>query len=144
MKKGKSSNVKSSNIRITAVCCQNALYSAADEAAGNVERPRAAGVILIEVPCSGRIDAIFMLKAFDKGADGVVIIACKPDVCTTIEGSARMGRRVVKVRKLLVEAGLEAERLEVVYVDGPSLKKLPGMLSEFTKKIEKMGPSAAR
>ena len=127
---------------ITAFCCQNALYTQAE--AATISRPRVAGVQIIEVPCSGKIDAIYLLKAFEKGADGVVVVACDPKQCTTIEGCKRLGKRVERTKKLLAEAGWEPERLLLHHVNEPSLKILDKILQDAEKEFSKLGPSPAR
>lgn len=129
------------NLNITAFCCHNALFPANME---NQPRPAVAGVNVLEVPCSGKVDAIYILKAFEKGADGVMVVACEPEECVTIEGCRRLGKRVQKAKRLLAEAGLEPERIALYNVKSPVIKELGKMVNEFAKEISKLGPSPAR
>ena len=134
--------MKKSSVNVTAFCCRNALYPAAENEAAN--RVRVPGVDIIEVPCSGKVDAIYMLKAFEKGADGVVVVACRPEQCATIEGCARLSKRVEKTKRLLSEAGYVSGRLELMSVDAPAAGRLSALLGAFLKEIARLGPSPAR
>ena len=108
--------------RITALCCHNALYAGLKP--DEMSRAFVEGVQIIETPCSGKVDPIYLLKAFEKGADCVVVLACDQRLCTTIEGSRRIHKRIERTRQLLAEAGLEPERLVLRIVRRPAVKSL--------------------
>lgn len=128
--------------KITAFCCHNALYAGLNPE--EVSRAYVAGVQIIETPCSGKVDPIYLLKAFEKGADGVVVLACDPRVCSTIEGSKRIQKRVERTKVLLAEAGLEPERLVLQVVQRPALKSLETVFKSVQQHFEKLGPSPVR
>jgi len=106
--------------RITAFCCHNALYSGLKPE--ELVRAHVDGVQIIETPCSGKVDPIYLLKAFEKGADGVVVLACDQRLCVTIEGARRAAKRVERTKALLAEAGLEPGRLMLRVVRRPSIR----------------------
>jgi coenzyme F420-reducing hydrogenase delta subunit len=67
----------------------------------------------ISLPCSGKVDFLYLLKAFEAGADGVMVITCKQDSCHYLEGNLRAARRVEAVDSLLEEIGLGRGRITV-------------------------------
>lgn len=68
----------------------------------------------ISLPCSGKVDLLYLIKAFETGADGVMVITCKQDACRYLEGNLRAARRVEAVDSLLEEIGLGRGRIKVV------------------------------
>jgi coenzyme F420-reducing hydrogenase delta subunit len=68
----------------------------------------------ISLPCSGKVELIYLLKAFESGADGAAIITCGQDACRYLEGNLRAGRRVEAVDALLEEIGLGRGRIRVI------------------------------
>ena len=83
--------------KVIAFCCQSCGYAAADEA-GLKKYQYNPNIYIVKVPCTGRIDANFMIKSFELGFDGIMIIGCKPDACKFIDGvdKARKKTRLVK------------------------------------------------
>jgi len=129
-------------MKITALCCSNALYDGLKP--GEYSRAYVEGVQIIETPCSGKVDPIYLLKAFEKGADCVVVLACDQRLCTTIEGSRRIHKRVERTRQLLAEAGLEPERLVLRIVRRPALKSLDILFKSIAEATKELGPSPVR
>ncbi len=129
-------------MKLTALCCHNALYAGLRPE----EKTRAyvEGVQIIETPCSGKVDPIYLLKAFEKGADGVVVQACDQRLCTTIEGARRIHKRVGRTRRLLAEAGVEPERLVLQIVKRPALASLETIFGRIQESIGALGPSPVR
>ncbi len=76
-----------------------------------------ADVHLQSVPCSGKIDPRYVLKAFESGASAVCVLACCQGHCKRMEGNLRALRRVGAVRELLAEAGLDADSVQVFMPD---------------------------
>ena len=70
----------------------------------------------IRMPCSSMTKELFLLRAFESGADAVVVIACAQGTCRYIEGNIRAGKRVARVKKLLDEIGLDSQRLNIFFV----------------------------
>jgi coenzyme F420-reducing hydrogenase delta subunit len=128
--------------KITALCCSKALY--AGLAPEETSRAWVEGVQIIETPCSGKVDPIYLLKAFEKGADAVVVLACDQRLCSTIEGARRIHKRVERTKTLLAEAGVEPERLVLRVVRRPALRSLETMFARIKETITEMGPSPVR
>jgi F420-non-reducing hydrogenase iron-sulfur subunit len=128
--------------RITALCCQKALYAGLKPE--EISRAWVEGVQIIETPCSGKVDPIYLLKAFEKGADGVVVLACDQRLCSTIEGARRIHKRVERTQRLLAEAGIEPERLVLRIVRRPALRSLEALFARIKETIAALGPSPAR
>jgi len=68
----------------------------------------------ISLPCSGKVDLLYLIKAFETGADGVMVITCKQDACRYLEGNLRAARRAEAVDSLLEEIGLGRGRIKVI------------------------------
>lgn len=75
-------------------------------------------VVLRAVPCSGKIDPRYILRAFEEGAVAVCILACPDGQCKLMEGNRRVNRRVVAVREFLTEAGVNPDSVEVFVPNG--------------------------
>ena len=129
-------------MKITALCCSNALYDGLKP--GEYSRAHVDGVQIIETPCSGKVDPIYLLKAFEKGADCVVVLACDQRLCATIEGSKRIHKRIERTKQLLAEAGLEPERLVLRIVRRPALKSLDLLFKSIREATKELGPSPVR
>jgi coenzyme F420-reducing hydrogenase delta subunit len=90
------------------------------------------------------VDPIYLLKAFEKGADAVVVLACDQRHCSTLEGARRIHKRVERTQRLLAEAGIEPERLVLRVVRRPALRSLETMFARIKETITEMGPSPVR
>ena len=128
--------------RITALCCQKALYAGLKPE--EITRAWVDGVQIIETPCSGKVDPIYLLKAFEKGADAVVVLACDQRLCSTIEGAKRIHKRVERTQRLLAEAGVEPGRLVLRIVRRPALKSLKVLFRSIKETVKELGPSPVR
>ncbi len=125
---------------IVAFCCHYCAYTAADMA-GSQRLPYPANVKIVRVPCSGKVDAIHLLKAFEKGADGVYVAGCLEGDCHFKNGNTRAASRVEYVRRYMEEIGLESERLEMVRMSAGMGYHFAQTATEITDKIRKLGPS---
>ncbi len=97
-------------VHLVAFCCENSAFEAARLAAlDGVDLPE--GLELLRVPCAGRVDLDYLLKAFDLGADGVMMLACHPESCKSVTGNMLAQQRVEIIREALGDVGLEKERL---------------------------------
>jgi coenzyme F420-reducing hydrogenase delta subunit len=123
--------------KITALCCHKALYAGLDPE--EVRRAYVEGVQIVETPCSGKVDPIYLLKAFEKGADAVVVLACDQRLCATLEGAKRIHKRVERTRTLLAEAGVDPERLVLRVVRRPALHSLEALFSGIKETITARG-----
>ena len=91
---------------VIAFCCRHCAYAAAD-LAGGTRAPYPTAIKIVELPCTGRIDVVNVLHAFEEGADGVLIAGCLSGKCHYIKGNLYARQRVDYVRSLLREIGLE-------------------------------------
>ena len=123
--------------KIVALCCHKALYDGLKPE--ELTRAHVDGVRIIEVPCSGKVDAIYLLKAFEKGADAVVVLACDQRLCATIEGAKRIHKRVERTQKLLAEAGVDPGRLVLRIVRRPALASLDTLFARIKETINGIG-----
>ena len=125
---------------IVAFCCYYCAYTAADMA-GSMRLSYPANVKIVRVPCSGKVDTIHMMKALEKGADGVLVAGCLDGDCHFKNGNTKAARRVAFVRKLLEEIGIEPERLSMVTMSAGMGMRFAQIASEFTEQIQKLGPN---
>ncbi len=125
---------------IVAFCCHYCAYTAADMA-GSQRLAYPANVKIVRVPCSGKVDALHLVKAFEKGADGVYVAGCLEGDCHFKNGNMRAARLVENVQKYLDEIGIERERLEMVMMSAGMGYRFAQVATEMTEKIRKLGPS---
>jgi F420-non-reducing hydrogenase iron-sulfur subunit len=93
------------------------------------------------LPCSGKVSIPYLLKAFEAGADGVVIITCKRNECRRIEGNLRAQKRAQAVDSLLGEVGLGPGRIAVVQLKDAGVEQIIEGIEEFCTKVRNMPPS---
>jgi coenzyme F420-reducing hydrogenase delta subunit/NAD-dependent dihydropyrimidine dehydrogenase PreA subunit len=103
-----------------------------------VMKEKHAGKALVGIPCVAKLKAIDLMRAFEYGADGVLVIGCPEDECTYQEGEYWGGRRVLEAKKLLGELGM-ADRLELHHISGLNLDQFDAAVAEFADKIKSMG-----
>jgi F420-non-reducing hydrogenase iron-sulfur subunit len=126
--------------RIVAFCCHYCAYSSAD-LAGSTRIQYPPNVRIIRTPCTGRLETEYYMKAFEKGADGVLVAGCLEGGCHFIEGNLCAKRRVNYVREMLAEIGLEKERLRMVNVSAAMARPLADNIIDMVDTIRKLGPS---
>jgi coenzyme F420-reducing hydrogenase delta subunit len=125
---------------ITAFMCIYCGYMAADTASAlRIEYP--ANVKLIKLPCTGKTDARYLLKAFEDGADGVYVIACPKGNCHHVRGNERGELRVQHTKQLLDEIGLGGERLNMYFMSGGQGKSFAEAAEEMTQRVRELGPN---
>ncbi|MCK5542503.1 MAG: hydrogenase iron-sulfur subunit [Desulfobacterales bacterium] len=125
---------------IVAFCCHYCAYTAADMA-GSKHIYYPANVKIIRVPCTGKVDTIHIMKAFEKGADGVYVAGCLEGDCHFKNGNTRAKYRVEQVQNILKDLGWEIERLEMINMSAGMGERFASTALEFTKKIKQLGPS---
>lgn len=125
--------------RIVAFLCNWCSYAGAD-LAGTIRRKYRADVRVIRVPCSGRVDPSFIIKAFERGADGVIVGGCHPGDCHYVSGNYNARRRFYTIRKLLDFMGIESERFQVTWCSASEAEKWAGVVNEVCDLVEKLGP----
>lgn len=96
-----------------------------------------AGKALVGIPCLAKLKALDLMRAFEYGADGVLVIGCPNKECTYQDGEFWGKRRVTEAKKLLHELGL-AERLDIQFLTGLNLDQFDTAVTEFAVKIKKL------
>ncbi|MCK5695182.1 MAG: hydrogenase iron-sulfur subunit [Desulfobacula sp.] len=125
---------------IVAFCCHYCAYTAADMA-GSKRISYPPNVKIIRVPCTGKVDAIHIMKALEKGADGVYVAGCLEGDCHFKNGNIRARYRVEHVQKYLEELGWETERVAMINMSAGMGEFFARTALEFTRKIKQLGPS---
>jgi coenzyme F420-reducing hydrogenase delta subunit len=90
----------------------------------------------ISLPCSGKVDLLYMIKAFETGADGIVLLICPRNECHYLEGNLRAPKRAEKVNSLLKEIGLTNDRLIVFSKNNDDFSDIISGISEFSRSIK--------
>ena len=123
--------------------CQWCSYGAADLAGvSRIQYPP--NVRILRVPCSGRVDVLHVVKAFQKGADGVIVTGCHIGDCHYIDGNVKAKDRIEVLKKSLEVFGIEPERLEIGFASSSEGQKFAKMMTNFVEKIRKLGPNPLR
>ncbi len=125
--------------KIVGILCNWCSYAGADTA-GISRKKFAPNVRVVRVMCSGRVEPAFILKAFEQGADGVLVLGCHPGDCHYIEGNYKAQRRIPLLKKFLVQMGIEEERLRLEWVSASEGDKFAAIVDEMTEKIRQLGP----
>ena len=101
-------------------------------------------VRIIRTPCTGRLETEYFMKAFENGADGVLIAGCLEGGCHFVEGNLRAKRRVNYIKQMLEEVGMEKERLRMVNVSAAMARPLADNIIDMVETVRKLGPSPIR
>ena len=124
---------------ILAFCCHYCAYAAAD-LAGSMRLQYPPNVRIIRTPCTGRLEVEYFMKAFENGADGVIIAGCEEGSCHFKEGNIIAKRRVNYTRELLAESGLEMERLRLVIISAANAPLITKIVRDMVETVLKLGP----
>mgnify|MGYP006301458551 CR=1 FL=1 len=125
---------------ITAFTCIYCGYMAADTASAlRIEYP--ANVKLVKLPCTGKTDPRYLLEAFEKGADGVYVVACPMGNCHHVKGNVRGLARVNRTKRMLEEIGLNSERLDMFFMSGGEGGAFAEAATEMVMRVKKLGPN---
>lgn len=125
--------------RILAFFCNWCTYTAAD-LAGVSRMKYAATSRVVRVMCSGRIDPQFVLSAFAKGADGVLVGGCHPGDCHYISGNTKCLRRHRLLQRMLADMGIEPERLRLEWISASEGDRVKTVINEMTADLKRLGP----
>ncbi|MBU2549409.1 MAG: hydrogenase iron-sulfur subunit [Proteobacteria bacterium] len=124
---------------IIAFCCRWCSYAAAD-LAGSMRLQYPSTIRIVQVPCTGRVDALHVLGAFQSGADGVFISGCLPGDCHYLTGNYKCAKRVAALKKTLEEIGLGEGRLEMYYNSAAMGPQFAQTCIDFNRRIKDLGP----
>jgi coenzyme F420-reducing hydrogenase delta subunit len=125
--------------KITAFVCNWCTYTGAD-LAGTSRLRQQTNARLIRVPCTGRIDPVFIIKAFEKGADGVLVSGCHPGDCHYNTGNFHARRRWIFFKQLLDFVGIDSSRLYFSWVSASEGKKWVDVVNNVIDSVRVKGP----
>jgi F420-non-reducing hydrogenase iron-sulfur subunit len=97
----------------------------------------------VKLPCSGMIKDVFLLKAFEAGADAVVVLVCPEEQCRFVQGSIRARKRVEWVQNLLDEIGLSGRRLSILNLSPGGRASSTEIISKALADLDELGPNPA-
>lgn len=124
--------------KIVAFCCNWCSYAGAD-LAGSSRLAYPENIKIIKVPCSCRVNPMFILRAFEKGADGVIICGCHPGDCHYSTGNYYARRRMTLLFSMLEYIGVEKERVRVEWVSAAEAVKFAETMNSFYNQIKSLG-----
>ena len=96
---------------------------------------------IIKLPCTGKIDVLYLFKTFQSGADGVYVAGCMEGDCHYLTGNLRARKRVEYAKKILDEVGVGGERLEMYNMSAAQGPRFVEVANEMNEKIKNLGPS---
>lgn len=128
-------------LRIIGFLCNWCSYGGADTA-GVARFNQPTDLRIIRVPCSGRIDPLFVAKAFMNGADGVLVSGCHPRDCHYAEGNFYARRRLEMFKNFISVLGIEPERFEYTWVSASEGQRWQEVVTKFTDQVHTLGPLA--
>jgi len=128
---------------IIAFCCAQSAYQAADTA-GSMRITYPENIRVIRVLSAGRVDVLHMLRAFEKGADGVLVLGCHQEACRHLSGNIRAKNRVQKVNTLLQEIGIDGKRVDMFTLAPNQGYRFAHIANEMNERIKELGPSPVK
>ena len=125
--------------RIVAFFCNWCTYTAAD-LAGVSRMKYAPNARVIRLMCSGRVDPQFVLDAFSRGADGVLIGGCHPGDCHYVEGNYKMLRRFRLLQRMLRDLGIDEKRVRLEWISAAEGDKVRSVVNGMVEELRALGP----
>jgi len=136
---GENNKVQSFEPKIVAFLCNWCSYAGAD-LAGVSRFQYPTNIRVIKVPCSGRINPLYIIKALYSGVDGVLVSGCHPGDCHYISGNYFARRKFALVKKFLEYIGIEPERVQFSWVSAAEGVRFAQIIEKVTNDIKKLGP----
>lgn len=128
---------------ITVFTCIYCGYTSADMA-GTIGLQYPADIKVVKLPCTGKMDTLYVMKAFEQGADAVMVVACTKGTCHHLEGNLRAEKRVGRARQILDAVGLGGERVEIFFVTGSQGYSFASAVEQMTERVKKLGKNPLR
>jgi F420-non-reducing hydrogenase iron-sulfur subunit len=125
--------------KIIGFLCNWCSYEGADTC-GRSRKEYPSNIRVVRVMCSGRVDPQFVLEAFHKGADGVLILGCHPGDCHYKEGNINAMKRFALMKNMLRQFGIEDERVRLEWVSASEGERFAQIVSEMVEKVRILGP----
>jgi coenzyme F420-reducing hydrogenase delta subunit len=122
-------------LKIVAFLCHWCSYAGADKAGSN-QLPVPPELSVIRVMCCGRVEPTLIMEAFQKGADGVMVLACHPGDCHHKKGNIRAFCRAILLENLLPQLGVDPRRFCFDYVSAAEAEKFSRLTGEFVSAIQ--------
>ena len=126
--------------KVVAFLCNWCSYAGADLAGvSRIQYPP--NVRIIRVPCSGRINPLFLLRALQNGADAVLVSGCHPGDCHYISGNLSARRKFALLKDLLLYAGIEPERVQFTWVSASEGGRFAAIIDKVVEQARRLGPN---
>jgi coenzyme F420-reducing hydrogenase delta subunit len=129
--------------RIVIYCCANSTAAPEDQIE-KIEAEAGVSIRISRLPCSGRTDVLYVVRAIEQGEDFAMVIGCPEGRCQYLEGNLRARKRVGYINRLLGEAGLGADRVVMYNLDPADAGQFGAALREAAAKAKAIGPWKAR
>jgi F420-non-reducing hydrogenase iron-sulfur subunit len=128
------------NPKIIAIICNWCSYAGADLAGGaRIQYPT--DIRAIRVMCTGRVDPLFIMRAFQDGADGVLVSGCHFGDCHYLEGNYKCAKRMFLIKNVLKNIGLDDNRIRMTFVSASEGAKWGMVMEDVVKTVKELGPS---
>jgi coenzyme F420-reducing hydrogenase delta subunit len=126
--------------KILAILCNWCSYAGADLAGvSRIQYP--ANIRVVKVPCSGRVDPLFIMKSLQSGYDGVLISGCHPGDCHYLSGNYVARRRFAVLKPLLEFIGIEPDRVQFSWISAGEGERFAQVVTKVTEDVKKLGPA---
>lgn len=129
--------------QIVIYCCANST-TVPEEHVERIMAEMDAEIMISRLPCSGRADVLYMLKAIEAGADMAMVVGCPEGQCQFLEGNLRARKRVGYANRLLAEAGVGPERVRMYNLDSAHGEQFAAALKETIAKAREIGEAVNR
>lgn len=120
--------------------CNWCAYAGAD-LAGTSRMKYPPNIKSIRLMCSGRVDPLFVLESLKRGADGVLVAGCHPGDCHYQSGNYKTNRRIVLLKKLLEQLGIDPNRVRFEYISASEGQKFASVIAKFVDELKTIGPN---
>jgi coenzyme F420-reducing hydrogenase delta subunit len=126
--------------RILAILCTWCSYAGADLAGvSRIQYPP--NIRVVRIPCSGRVDPLFIMKSLQSGFDGVLVSGCHPGDCHYLSGNYVARRRFAVLKPMLEFVGIEPDRVQFSWISAGEGERFAQVMTKVTEDIKKIGPA---
>ena len=126
--------------KILGIVCNWCSYAGAD-LAGSARAQYPPDIRIVRLMCTGRLDPLFIMKAFMDGADGVLVSGCHFGDCHYLEGNYKSAKRMFLLKSVLKDLGIEDKRLRMTFVSASEGAKWAKVVGDVVNTINDLGPS---
>lgn len=129
--------------RIIGFCCNWCAYAGADLAGvSRIQYPP--NMRMIRVMCSGSVDPVYILEAFNKRADGIFIGGCHPGDCHYDSGNYKTRRKIALLKRLLPQLGIDPKRVRLEWVSAAEGQRFAQVVTDFINQVKELGPNSLK